>query len=350
MADFVDIAYLTQALGLPQATMQTRMQAVVLQKAILDGLGVRPTADVTTAVNPITRTVRLAFGPSGLSDAVPVVRPDGTIFGITLGNRGNDYIRPPFVTLLPRERFAAQLSAFLRVLNFTIVTGGAGYATAPTVAFIGGLPPAGRTFLGCVRRIFLKDSGRGYPPTTTISIDGGSINGNSPAIPATALPTIDAFGRIVAVTLTNMGANYTSVPKVAFNTGGIQPARAAQAFVAMADGNAARATATIAANVVNAILLTDAGTGYIGVPDIVLTGGGFATIAQVTARMELERVDVRYAGAGYPAVGTTVVFTPFFKQRFSDVSDQGAPFARIFQAQFVRDVVAPMISAAPVLI
>lgn len=350
MADFVDIAYLTNAFGISLAKMQVLMQNVVLQKPVLDALGLRVTADATTAVNPITRTIRLAFGPSAAVDAVPVVRSDGTIFGITPGSRSDDFIRPPFVRLLPLVMTPAILRAFLRVNNFTVVAGGAAYATVPNVAFMGGLPPAGRTFRGCVRTIFLKDSGLGYPVGTTVSIDGGSLQNNSPAIQAKASLTLDAFGRITSVTLTNMGAAYTQVPKVVFHSlGGVEPRRAAKAFVAMAEGSPAQGIATVVANAVTGIALSSQGGGYVGVPDILITGGGGAG-AILTARMELERVDILFEGAGYPAVGTSVVFTPYFKQQFSDGAQQGPPFRHIFQSQFVTSVVTPIISAAPVLI
>jgi hypothetical protein len=354
MSNFVDIAYLTQAIGRSPAAMQALMQAVPFPTNIIANLGLRRTADNTTAINPVTRTIRMAFGPSGLTDAVVVLQNNGTIFSVTPGNRGNDYIKPPRVSLSQVVATPAQLAAFLRV-NALDLTGigdsaGAGYTSAPNVALIGGLPPANLTFrAGCVRTIYLLEPGLGYPMGTTVTIDGGGSP--NPLVQATATCTVDAFGRITSVTLTNMGKGYVSVPKVTFRppAGSNEVLKQAKAGVSMAEGSPAQVTATIgmAPSPVTGFVIVDPGDGYIAVPDVLITGGG-GSGAVATARMEIGRIDVLYPGKGYTG-NVTAVFTPFFKQLFPDTTDQAAPFNSIFQSLFVIDAVTPIISAAPVL-
>lgn len=353
MSDFVDVGYFTQAVGLTPAQMSALMQNVILQKNVLDHLGLRVAADATTLINPITRTIRFAFGPSGPTDAVATIANTiGSIGSIIPGNRGLDYIRPPLVTLSQKVLTPAILQASLQVsANFTIVPpGGVGYATPPRVVFLGGLPPAGRNFHGCVRTIYMLEPGLGYPPGTTVNINGGSLSRTSPVSSAKALPIIDAFGRITGIVLTEMGAEYVTVPDVVFNSHGVQVRKIAKAGVSMAEGTPATAHTTIdGAGHVNAVFRDTPGTGYVGVPDVLLIGGGFALIAQVIARMELERVDVLFAGTGYK-LPLSPVFTPYFKTLFPDGSGQDRPFNRIFESQFIAETTSPVQSALPILI
>jgi hypothetical protein len=352
MSDFAAVGYRTEAVGITPAAMNTLMGAVPLPVVTIAELGLRVSADATvTALQTITRTVQYAFGPSGVTDAVANIQNDGTIISITPGNRGNDYIRPPFVTLTPAVQTPAQLRAFLRVNATAVDTAGAGYVGTVLVSYIGGLPPAGRRIIsGCVNTIYVTNPGLGYPVGTTISIDGGGNNG-PPTVQATATITRDAFGRLSAPVLTNMGAGYVSIPKVSIHCpGGVQPSKAAKIFVSMAEGTPAQAGAVVlgGGGSIVSIATASPGGGYVGVPTVLIRGTGTGAVAR--ARMELDRVDTLFAGKGYPgAGGTVVVFTPFFKQQFPNTSDQAAPFNKIFQALFVTRAVTPILVLAPVL-
>lgn len=337
--------------------MQALMQAVILPRDVYeDFLGVRVTSDSTTNVNPITRTIQFALGPSGTTDATALLQNDGSVISVTPGNRGNDYIHPPFVAMAPIVRTPAKLRAFLRVNAFGSLVAGTGYTSAPTVTLMGGLPPADRVFDGCVRTIYLGQNpdgsfqgGLGYPSNTTVSILGGGPAGPDapPTRQAKATPTIDAYGRITAITLTDMGSGYTHYPTVAFRSHGTEPRKLAKAFVTMANGTPATAHATAAGGGVTAITLDTPGRGYVRPPTVVLTGGG-GTGASAVARMELERVDVLFAGIGYPS-SATVAFTPWFKKLFPDGTGQDRPFVRLFRPQFVVQAITPIIASAPAL-
>jgi hypothetical protein len=96
------------------------------------------------------------------------------------------------------------------------------------------------------------------------------------------------------------------------------------------------------------VILDSPGDGYVDVPDVIVTGAN-TTPAIITPRLELDRVDVLFQGAGYPQVGTTVVFTPYFKKLFPDGGGQDKPFFALFKAQFRPDARTPVIATAPVL-
>jgi hypothetical protein len=186
--NFVDIANESVAVGEDPATLSAAMIAVPVPLDIAD-LGLRVAQDNTViVVNNVTRTVKLAFGPSAPAAVAAVqVNADGAIQPIVLGARGLDWIRPPLVAVIPASTaelpplHIAQLQAFLRVAQIDVPAGGGGigYSGAPSVRLIGGLPPAGRVITSaCVRRIAMTNPGLGYAPGTVAVIEGGG-NGSS---------------------------------------------------------------------------------------------------------------------------------------------------------------------------
>lgn len=354
MSDFVDIANESVAVGVDPATLAGSMLAVPVPTELLQMLGLRVTNDnVAIVVNNVTRTVQLAFGPSVNSTANLTRDANGGIQSVTPAVRGLDWIVPPLVRINPGAAplaplKVAQLAAFLRVASFTLNAGGVGYV-APTVRLVGGLPPAGRVITSaCVRRIAMIDPGLGYAPGTVALIEGGGSSGASPLTQARATCTVDAFGRITDIVLTDMGANYIAEPVVNFvPPGGVPPTRLAKASVALAEGTPATAHATINLGAVTAIVLDTPGAGYIGVPDVVITDA-VGTGARATARMELERVDVRSPGLGYTAT-STVVFTALFKSAFPDTVDQRRAFFGFMNGLLRDRVITPIFTHTPVL-
>jgi hypothetical protein len=355
--NFVDIANESVAVGIDPATLSAAMKAVPVPLDIAD-LGLRVTADNNAiVVNNVTRTVQLGFSPSiPAAIAANLRNADGGFELITLGARGLDWIRPPIVTALPGSTAlaplrTAQFQAFLRVhqIDVPVGGGGVGYSATPRVRLIGGLPPAGRVITSaCVRRIAITDPGLGYVPGTVAVIEGGGNGGASPLTQAKATITQDAFGRITSITLTDMGAGYIQEPVVNFvPPGGIGPNRRAKASVALAEGTPATAHATVALGIVTGIVLDTTGSGYVGVPDVVIidpTGTG----ARAIARMELERIDVRSPGLGYTAA-SSIVLTPFFKAAFPDASDQSRPFFGFMNGLLRDRVITPILTHTPVL-
>jgi hypothetical protein len=357
MANFVDIANESVAVGIDPATLSAAMKAVPVPLDIAD-LGLRVTADNNAiVVNNVTRTVQLGFSPSAPA-AVPVIsrNADGAIQPIVLAARGLDWIRPPIVTVNPGAAPVfplriAQLQAFLRVhqIDVPVGGGGIGYSGAPRVRLIGGLPPAGRVITSaCVRRIAITNPGLGYAPGTVAVIEGGGNGGSSPLTQAKATITQDAFGRITSITLTDMGAGYIQEPVVNFvPPGGVPPNKRAKASVALAEGTPALAHATVVAGVITGIVLDAPGSGYVAVPDVVITDPT-GTGAIAIARMELDRIDVRSPGLGYTAT-SSIVITPFFKAAFPDAADQSRPFFGFMNGLLRDRVITPILTHTPVL-
>src|SRR5574341_453645 len=397
--DTATLTYNSVARGVTAAALTTRMAAAVLPRDVLIALGLRVTADATAGAPIVTRTITVSFIPSIVAGATPVVTNEGRIASMLVAPAGLDYILPPHVTIVdPNRRLfppsiqshtdglppggpdtipgnLATFRSFLNVGATTLVAGGAGYSATPLVGFIGGLPPANRLGLvpeasigktdltlpptgavttGCVRSVAIKDSGLGYPAGTTVTFEGGGVGVNFRPAQGVVTLSPSGSGRILAVTITEMGSGYTSVPEVVFRPPGTNPTpprRIAKAFAAMAQGRPATATATVLAGVITALVITDNGDGYVEPPLIVITDPT-GTNASAFARMGVGRIDVICPGTGYSVTGLTsanVPITPQFKRNFPDASDQRAPLWKLFEKLIQATAITPVNSGAPVL-
>jgi len=133
---------------------------------------------------------------------------------------------------------------------------GLGYTKAPTVKFSGGnctSLPAATANLNGVTGVTLLTGGTGYttPPTVTLSAPKGG------GIQATAAATISG-GVVTVISITNPGSGYTAAPTVKIAGGG---------------GTGATATATITLGTVGAITVTAVGS-CMKAPLVTLSGGG----------------------------------------------------------------------------
>jgi hypothetical protein len=248
------------------------------------------------------------------------------------------------------------LRSFLNVQQVTVNTGGAAFnpATA-SIAFVGGLPPAdsNRAFIGCVRTLGIVDPGFGYPPGTTILIDGGG----APTRKARANAVFDGSGRLRSITLLDMGAGYTAVPKVTFVCpGGVGPQKPAQVGVSMAQGTPATATLVFLAGAITAVNMVTLGDGYVYLPDLVVdpggpNGSGFTG----TPRMGVGRIDVIARGTGYhdtPAASGGIVITPVFQVLFPGVgvnTNQARPWGRLQTPAIAQQSLSPVVPRLPVI-
>lgn len=128
------------------------------------------------------------------------------------------------------------------ITSVTLVSGGSGYFTAPTVSFGGGGTGATATATvvnGIVTALTLGAGGTGYTSS--------SITISSPPAPVTATGTATVTtGAVTAGVVTLGGGYYASAPVV----------------TVAGDGTGATATATIAAGVVTGFTITAGGTGY----------------------------------------------------------------------------------------
>lgn len=224
----------------------------------------------------------------------------GGIDTVTLITGGSGYSSAPTVAVNGGGGTGATLAlTFIgaTVNNLTLTAGGTGYTAAPTVTISGGGgtgATATATITRKVNTITVTNGGNGYTSPPAVSFSGGGGSG------ATAVATISA-GKVTAVTVTNGGSGYTSAPGVKFSGGGGSGARATATITGVVNGllltnggtgytsnptvdfsggsgTGAAATATYLPGTVASLIVTDAGTGYTSVPSIVFSGGGTPTI------------------------------------------------------------------------
>jgi hypothetical protein len=145
------------------------------------------------------------------------------------------------------------------------------------------------TGAGGLTSIDVTAGGTGYAAVPGVTITAPDVQGGTQA---QAVATISG-GIVVAVTITEPGSGYLTVPTVGFSSG------------------AATATAVLTKGTVNSITLTNAGTGYTSPPTITLTGGSGANAAAicqlVTFKTGTLSVLVTNGGSGYGASGSFFV-------------------------------------------
>jgi FtsP/CotA-like multicopper oxidase with cupredoxin domain len=147
---------------------------------------------------------------------------------------------------------------FAEPLGVTLINGGSGYTSAPTVGFSGGGGAgalAAASITSVVNAVTVTNGGSGYTAAPIVSITGGGGTG------ASAIASINpATGAVTGVTVTNPGAGYSAAAPlyVTFSGGG---------------GTGAQASASIT-GIVSGITVSNPGSGWTSVPSVSLTGGG----------------------------------------------------------------------------
>lgn len=229
------------------------------------------------------------------------------------------------------------------IATVTVINGGTGYTSAPTVQIgTGGASAYAVVAAGKIQQVVVTRAGTSYASTVAVSFSGGSGSGASavaypytgPLRPMTFFKGryndmygVDGMGRgirwdgeaasvepigvappttgltVTASTTTNSGfvssvqivapgAGYHNVPTVAF-TGGT-PTTAAQARASVANGR------------VTGITITNPGMGYQATPSVSITGG-IATGAAFTVGVvgKVDSLALTNLGSGYTSNGTT---------------------------------------------
>lgn len=394
MGTQVTLVYKIAAVGTTIANLFPFVSSAPIPPEVLQAFGLRVLSDGTTAANPLIRTIVLGFDPSMTALINPLeVTSTGHIQSavVDVVNSGLDYILPPFVRAdnnarseplfkiadgvkvnLRSTQSDAILQAYMACYGAKIVDGGGGYGLFPVdVAFLGGLPPAGfdfdfrkvdpttetsvpRNFRGgCVRYINIANPGRGYPIDSQLSIQGGGPTG-IPAIEAKGILTLDAKGSVKSIAIMNMGSGYVSVPQVVITSpSGTQPKEVAKLFAVMAEGRPAQGFATVALAAVTAVTVTDPGDNYVTVPTIsIVEQVNLNASAVADGRMGLGRIDVIAPGAAY-LPGTTATATPAFQNYFptvpGDPQAQAAMFFKFLQGAIQQIAITPLTSDPPLV-
>ncbi|VVB96180.1 Laccase [uncultured archaeon] len=225
--------------------------------------------------------VTISAPSSGTTATASATVVNGVVTGLTLINGGSGYTSVPTVSITGGAGTGAFATATVAgaVTAITVTNGGSGYTSAPAVVFTGGGgtgAAADAIVAGPVTSLTLGTPGAGYTaPTVTFSGAGGA--------------SATATGAVDALTLGTPGAGYTA-PTVTFSGAG-----------------GASATTTGA---VDAIAVTTAGSGYT-TPVVTITGGGATTDATATASTDITgaitAITIITPGAGYTSAPTVTI-------------------------------------------
>ena len=194
---------------------------------------------------------------AGEVTATGIATVTGNIAGVTVvddGTAQGSNITTPAVTFTNGGGTGATAQASItnaNIVGYEITVAGTGYATAPAVTISGGGSGASATAIlddnGNVTGIVPDDFGSGYDMSNTTVTIANTLTG----IQATAVPVLRGN---VAVTITQAGTGYTSVPAVTVESDAVQ-----------------EATAVLDATVTG-VTITDNGAGYTGNATITFDG------------------------------------------------------------------------------
>jgi hypothetical protein len=190
----------------------------------------------------------------------------------------------------------------------TVVSGGTGYTSVPTVTFSAPEVSTGTTATGTaaiggtagVASIAVDNDGDNYHyATITVTITAPDLSGGTQA---TAIAAVEA-NKVVGIVVTEKGSGYTTAPNVIIT----DPKNASGDG---GDGRGATATATLtdtaALGLVTNIIVDEAGSGYETAPTISITGGGGSgalATAALGSTVTIKGTGIRLSLAGHQTAG-----------------------------------------------
>ena len=235
-----------------------------------------------------------------------VATPTGHVSAVNVNNIGYGYIStnpPPAVTFYTEGIITA----------ITVVDGGTGYTSAPTVNIIDdngvGAQAIASVANGKVTAITLTNGGFDYV-NPTVELSGGAGSGAVLSVTVKRnvqeaggiFPEATAVlsgGAITAINLSSNGSGYTSAPTVSITS-------------ASGDtGTGASATAVLSGSAVSSVNILSGGTGYTN-PTVSITGGS-GTGASATANVSggiITSITIDDGGSGYLTVPSISVSDP----------------------------------------
>ena len=186
---------------------------------------------------------------------------------VSISNAGNLFINDDIVV-------GGSFTQGPLLTGITLVNGGTGYTTYPTVSVNNG-------------------GGSGAVAQSFLAVGSAIV----PTLAATATATLSPFS-LFSINIINGGAGYTSAPIVSITGGG---------------GTGATAVATINGGVVTVITITNGGTGYATSPTITITGGGTPTnvaTANSTLVANVSSLNITNKGSGYTVAPIVTIDAP----------------------------------------
>ena len=247
----------------------------------------------------------------------------GSVGAIGISNPGSGYVTAPTVTLsAPNETGGVQATAVSTITSgsggisaINVTAGGSGYTAVPGVIIGAPDQTGGRQATayatisgGAVVAVTVSDSGAGYTTAPSVSFSSGAATADA----------VIATGQVNSITLTNAGTGYTSPPTVTISAppsgttataiasistfatgtvsivvtnGGTGYTNAANTVVTITGaGSNAAATAIIGGGQVTEVIMTNPGTGYTANTTVSISGGGATTNATATAVVNINPI------------------------------------------------------------
>ncbi len=272
--------------------------------ATVSGVVISPTSGAIDRIN-VTNTgsgyagtpIVDITGGGGTGAAATATMSNGRITGINLTNAGSGYTSAPtvkFVTGTGADADALQLAQDGTILSVQITNSGSGYTTAPTVTF--GAP----TGTGLVAQVTAQGTAvitNGRVTSVTITNPGAAYIANAtvtfsaPTTGTTATGVALFSGQSIRdIGVTAPGTDYSFAPAVVIDAPTI------------AGGVQATATATFnpVTRQVTGITITNAGSGYAGLPNVSLVSNTVNAATEVfLAGGSVLSVDMNNQGEGY---------------------------------------------------
>lgn len=273
--------------------------------------------------NLITRNLESAGGNISVTAAGTILLDEqrsASVASVTVLDGGSGYLSAPTVTFSDPDEPNGVLAQGTAILAFpvgatTIVSGGSGYTTTPNVVFSAPEAPNGRLAQGFatltngqVTQITITDPGTGYFTAPSITFDA-PLTGTT----ATAISTLANAGEVAVIALTDAGSGYLTPPTVT-----IDPPLAGTTAIALAN-----LTNNPANRSVQSAEVTYAGSGYDTIPTVTFSAptapGGQAAEGVATVNFGVGSVSIDDGGSGY-------VTTPLVT--FSNPTDPSGTLAR----------------------
>ena len=355
LAKQVTLDYVADARGTSIDNLAALMASVPIP---LDGvavMGCQLISDtVTKSANLVTREIVLGFAPSTDATVDGVTFDEyGGIESVSVGTNGGTYGAAPVVTITDTPTGSPAIFYSTLLVNGCAVVSGGSLYTSPTVQFVGGLVPpqidpnTGFFPESCLQAIVVSSSGSKYSSNAKISFQGTlATDGVYP----TAVPTFDAYGHLVAATITNAGQGILSpLECFVWDPGpagtGEGGGTGAVLNCTLGVGTPAQGTATVMGGVITAISVTEPGGPYVMPPTVVVTdvaGSGAVLVAQ----MGVNTIDVVNPGSGYPSSVTFSIEPVIRVQSPIPAADL---FRNLMTVPLQQAVLSPITASEPVL-
>jgi hypothetical protein len=270
-----------------------------------------PFLDTTTRYQIEPRPV-FSTGTGASGTAVRTLGIDS----VTIVDGGAGFTTAPTISLagpdliVGNSTATGQVSILGSVEGVTIQSKGTGYTSAPTLAFVGGGLPASTTDwqedLEVLQDQNIRTSARNIYKVTVAGELGSTEPNHTSGTSANGTATLEYLGRIAAAT----AAITSTVKTVSLVSGGVGYTSPPSVLVTGAGGTGTVISAQIS-QVIGEINVTNSGINYTSAPTVTILGGEPLVFAEATAILDAEvsSITVLEGGSGYNPNTTNVTLS-----------------------------------------